>query len=510
MNATTQTVPRSGPGWRLPVVLVAVLGMAALSGTGCTPDIPQAAPPTFLELQFDPSTNPPLAFQPTILVTNAETGLLDFSAAGIIVPADPAECQTQTDLPVAACEFYWYMQQLDGFPTLTPISTPVITHGAGDELLKTPLDPATLSLPDNLFIYEFLRGQAPVTDGTAAYDADAATLTFDPTGGWDIGGLYLVAIRGYANGIKDTDGNEAVKSIIYVLLSQDSSLTCEATTAADISESCEYYSLFAGDPRFSTDVYPDPTARHAAIGATLLELEQLRQVFKGQSALPFDLWSQVADPAFGNMPIDEVGILWAFRTHTNSVIELNPNLGLAPFVVGTKEIHVTPKGTIDADTLTIFSLDNPAGAVFLLDGTAFAQNDLLHELPPFTVALAGGDIVLTTTDDLTEGHQYILVFSTEVEGKGKPLAPSPVTVFLRTRGELVDNFDNCANDPPTATPLVPGLKSADACQLEAGRQQFMPLFDDPTVKTLTVSANRPDGLTRELTAYVYGFVYTAQ
>ena len=211
------------------------------------------------------------------------------------------------------------------------------------------------------------------------------------------------------------------------------------------------------------------------------------------------------------MPADEVGILWAFRTHTSSVIELNPNAGMAPVVTNPREIRVTPKGPINADTLKPFSLADVAGDVFLLDGTAFAAGNTIAALPTFTVSYTGGDIVFTLDADLIDGDQYILVVTSEVEGKpGKPIVPSPVTVFLRTRGPLVDNFDLCTNSPPTATPLAPGLKTADACQLEAGRQQFQALLDNDQVKGLTTNANRPNGLTRELVAYLYGFGYTAQ
>ena len=508
MTTKTQAVPRSGSHGRLPIVFLAVLSMAALPGAGCTPDIPQEAVPAFVELQFDPSSTPPKSYEPTLLVTNQETGLLDFSLAGMVIPADPLECQTQTALSVAACEFYWYLQQLDGFPTLTPARTPV----------SAPIDLGTVTVPKNLFIYEFLRGESPVTDGTVGYDADEGFLTFDPNKGWELGGLYLVAVRGYADGIKDTEGNEAVKSIIYVLLQQDTSLTCDAATADAISESCAYYSLFAGDARFSS---LPPAEMKAAIGATLVQLEQLREVYKGEMGLPINVWEQV--DSLGTMPANEVGILWAFRTHTASVIELNPNAGMAPVVTSTKEIRVTPKGPIVADTLKPFSLADFTGNVFLLDGNAFLTGDLIAALPTFTVSYTGGDIVLTMDADLVDGDQYILLVSNEVEGKpGKPIVPSPVTVFLRTRGALVDDFAGCPAQPaptcpptapptetPTAKPLVPGLKAADACQLEAGRQQFVALFGDPQVAALTTNANRPNGLTRELAAYLYGFTYCA-
>ncbi len=497
MTTKTQAVRRSGP--HFPIVLLSALGFA-LSGAGCTPDVPQEVAPGFVELQFDPSATPPLAYQPTLLVTNEETGLLDFAAAGIVITSPPPACQTEGNVvPLAACEFYWYMEQLDGFPTLTPGSTPV----------SKPIDVATVTVPGNLYVQSMLGTSGPVTDLTVTYEADTATLDFDPAAGWDIGALYGVAIRGYVSGIKDTAGEEAVKSIIYVLLSQDNPLTCGITSATDPALlSCEFYSLFSSDARF-VDANGKPN--DAAIFATLAQLEQLRELYKGQSALPFDLWSFFENPETADMPPDQVAILWAFRTHTSSVIELNPAKGLVPDITSPTEIRLKPKGPIQASTLSAFSLGNPGGTVILVDATAYLSGNLLAALPAFTVTYAEGDIVLTTDAALTAGDQYIIVVTNEVEGKpGVPIVPSPVTVFLRTRGELVDDFSKCASDPPTAAPLVPGLKSADACQLEAGRQQLKALLDAQTVIDITKTADRPNGLTREIVAYLFAFEYTAQ
>lgn len=505
MTTKTHVAPRSGPPF--PIVLLSALVAVALAGTGCTPDVPQEAPPAFLELEFDPSASPPKAFQPTVLVTNEETQKLDFSAAGIEIPADPLDCPTDDPaLPLAACEFYWYMEQLDGFPTLTPGQTPVITHQPDGTLVQTPLDLATVTMPDNLFVQNLLGAGGPLTDLDVSYDADTGSLVFDPPAGWDIGGLYFVAIRGYENGIKDTAGNAGAKSIIYVLLQQDVPLTCGITEATDPAlPECGFYSLFASDARFK-----DLPAgqKEATIFATLAQLEQLRSTFKGEGLLPFDLWDLAAESAA--MPPEEVGILWAFRSHTASVIELNPNKGMVPTVTNNT-ITLTPKGPIQEDTLKPFSLGDNTGTVFLLDATAYLGGDLVNALPGFTIAYVEGEIVLTTTADLIVGHQYIVVVSSEVEGKpGVPIVPSPLTVFLRTRGALVADFAVCATAPETAIPLAPGLKGPDACQAEAGRQQLQALLDSETVIDLTKNANRPDGLVRELVAYLVAFEHTAQ
>ncbi|MBI5481581.1 MAG: hypothetical protein HY906_22180 [Deltaproteobacteria bacterium] len=511
MTTDTQAVHRSGTRGRLPTGLLAALGMAALVGSGCTPDIPTESPSVFFEFQFDPSSTPPKAYEPNLLVTNPETQRIDFSVGGIIIPEDPLECQTQTALSVAQCELYWSIQGLDGFPTLTPGRTPV----------SAALDTNTLTLPGNVLVYEFMRGQSPVTALDVAYDAADGVLTIDPQEGWELGGLYLVSLRGYASGVKDLDGNEGVKSQIYSLLKQEDSLSCGATTLDEIHAGCTYYNLFAGDARFK-DL--PPAEQKAALGATLLQLEQLRQLYRGElpGGLPFSAWDAVAEK--GEMPPEEVGILWAFRTHTASVIELNPNKGLVPVVTAPTEIRIPVKGPIQEDTLKPFSLTDATGTVFLLDATAFLGGDFLGALPAFATTYENGAIVLTTSAALVQGHLYMTLVTTEVEGKaGVPIVPSPVTVLLRTRGALVDDFAGCPAQPdptcpptapptdlPTAKSLVSGLKAAEACLLEDGRQQFQALLDNQMVLDLTKTADRPNGLTRELVAFMYGLTYCGQ
>jgi hypothetical protein len=478
--------------------ILAALGALLLWVGGCTPDIPTDSVPSVVELQFDPSATPPKSYEPTALIVDPVTRKLDFSAAGVDVPADIAGCQDWPADQIAQCEFYWYLEQLDGFPTLTPGKVPV----------SAPLDLATVTVPDNLFVYEFMHGTAPVTDLTVSYDDAAGVLEFDPNHGWDIGGVYFVGVRGYAHGVKGVNGEEAVASIIYVLLKQDSSLTCGATTADEISEDCAYYSLFASDARFSG---LPPAEQKAAIGATLLQLEALRATYKGlvPEFMPFNLWDQVE--TLGNMPPEEVAILWAFPIHSNPVVELNPDLGMVPEISGTNEVRFKAKGTLDPATLKPFAIGAGDGTVFLLNATAFLSNDLGNALPTFTVGYVDGDIVVTTDAPLIDGNTYIALLTNEITStNGKPLVPSPGTVLLRTRGTLVDDIAGCASTPPTAVSLVSGVSPALACQSEEGRLQFQALLDDDLVKSLTTTAARPNGLTREMVAYLYGFEYTAQ
>jgi hypothetical protein len=389
----------------------------------------------------------------------------------------------------AQCEFYQYLERLDGFPTLTPGMTPV----------SAPLKLSTVTLPKNLFIYNLSTDQT-VTDATVSFNTTSSSLVIDPKQGWDIGGWYVIGIRGYATGVKGENGAEGAASIISALLKQDRSLTCGATSSQGIEPTCDYYSLFSSDSRFSK--LPS-TKMHAAIAETLLQLEQLRRLYRGEVAtMPINVWKVLADK--GQMPKDEVAIAWTFPTHTASVVELDPSRGLVPRAVSTSEVRLAVKGSIDSKTLRPFSLMNSGGTVFLFNVEKLAQDAMdPAALPPFTVTVEGGDIVLTATDSTNrfiEGSNYAILITTEVTNTdGKPLAASPVTVLLRSQGELVDD---------SGASHVSGISDLDAQQLEKGRLQFKELLDDPLIKIATTSANRPNGLTREMLAYLFGFPFT--
>jgi hypothetical protein len=176
----------------------------------CAPDIPDESPPAIVEMSFDPTGEPALAYEPTALAINSTTGLIDFSLAGIDVPGvpedraepvDPAACQEQAALSVAQCELYQYLERLDGFPTLATAKTPV----AG------PLDAASITVPDNLFVFDAVHGQA-VPELKVTLDEEHEALAFEPAMGWDIGATYVVGVRGYANGIEGAGGEQVTPS----------------------------------------------------------------------------------------------------------------------------------------------------------------------------------------------------------------------------------------------------------------------------------------------------------
>lgn len=461
----------------------------------CTPDIPNEAPPAIVEMSFDPTGEPALAYEPTALAIDSTTGLIDFSLAGIDVPGvpedvampvDPAACQEQTELSVAQCELYQYLERLDGFPTLTAAKTPV----AGS------LDMASIEVPDDLFVLDAVRAQA-LTELNVTLDEEHQALVFEPATGWDIGATYVVGVRGYADGITGADGEQVVSSLIYSLLKLERSLTCDATTAETVDVRCEFYALFATDPRFAA---LPPAERQEAIGATLVDLEQLRLLYRGELPdVPLDAWTTLEQAA--EMPRDEVAILWTFPTHTSSVFELDPTKGLVPHVTGPSEIRVGFKGSVDPATLSAFGPLNAGGTVVLINATQ-AATDPVGGLPAFDVAVDGQELVLTTVAPLAAGDQYIVVLSNEItDDEGRSTVPSPITVLLRTRGALVDDDGRS---------VVDGLPDADAAELEAGRVELSELLDDPLVSALSTTETRPNGLTRELIAYLFAFEVEVQ
>ncbi len=430
----------------------------ALALAGCMPDIGTQTVPEAME--FDPGTG--RVPQPTVLVINPATGKIDMSLAGVTVPAD---CLAQTAMPVAQCEFYQYLQSLDGFPTTAGAIAPA----------TAALIPASLKAT-NVVVVDIARQK---TFPDLAFGVDEATknLTIDPTAGWDVGALYVGAVRGYANGVKAVgpveavDGIEVVASSVMFLLKEETSLMCGAATAADIPASCPYMTLL-------TQQMPDAEAR-----ASLVSLEAVRQ---GLGAL--GAFGAMTD--LGGMPKAEQAVLWAFPTHSASVIELDPTKGLLPKVNGTREIRLKVKGEVDPATVTAWSLDAP-GTVFLLDLTALANDDLGGGLPAFSVAVADGALVLTADADLPDGHTIATLVTTGVKNPaGVALVAPPITVLLKSRGPLVDAQGH--------SQVPSDVSDGDAAQLEGGRADFATLLDDELFASLT-------GLARADLAYVYGF-----
>src|SRR5262249_2597584 len=157
----------------------------------------------------------------TALVVNPQTGRIDFSLAGISIPDD---CSTQQALTQAQCQFDQWLQTLNGFPTVTSASAPA----------SGPLDPATLTLGagQNVVVVA-AKGNLVATpaDVTVDFSTASSSVTLTPALPWTLGEFYWMAVRGYANGVRDAAGGEVVGSPTMALLKQDTSLTCDATDA---------------------------------------------------------------------------------------------------------------------------------------------------------------------------------------------------------------------------------------------------------------------------------------
>ncbi len=444
---------------RIEATLATGLALTALLslGGGCVDvgrdDLPEI-------MKFDPTTGE--VPQPTILVINPQTGLIDLSLAGIDVPED---CSTVAATAVAQCEFNQYMETLDGFPTVLGASAPT----------SAPLDMDTVDDSDNLLVLDETGTKIiPSDQRSVTFDATDNLLDIIPNEGWDVGHTYVIAVRGYENGVKSAAGKTVVADVVFYLLRQSESLTCGAVTAEAVSDDCKFYKLL---------IQQDPD-HPEAVRENLLALEETRQMMASSG-----LWDGLN--LFG-MPKEEVAVAWAFPIHTASVAELQPALGMLPEVRSDKEIFIPVKGTIDASSVTRFSLGDQTGSVFLLDLTALAVGNMAGGLPVFEPTYTDGGILLTAQADLTDGDLYCLILKNTIKNEeGQKLVPSPTTVLLRSRGVLVDDEGHST---------VMGVSDADATELEAGRLQLAELLDNDQFISLT-------GLEREDIAYIYAFTF---
>jgi hypothetical protein len=426
-----------------------------LSAAACTPDIPTDPVPA--SMQFDPAASPPRVPEPTHILVNPTTKRLDFSIGGITVPAD---CAAPGPMPQAQCEFYQYLQRLDGYPTVTPARTPA----------PGPLDPATVT-PDNVVVVDATAGQV-FREVTLGFDPVASYLTIVPKTHWEVGHLYFVGVRGYARGVK-TAGRQVVAPVPYYLLKQDTSLTCGAATAEAIPDTCPPYVLLANQ------------MAPAAARTTVLQLESLRASYNQLHTTEL-----LAQP--GGIPKGELAIYWAFPTHSSPVAEVDPPTGAVPKPVDDRTLSIAVDGAIDPAKLVPTTAGKP-GTVTLMDLTAVLETNLVAGLPPFEVSYQGQALLLKASAPLVPAHQYGVFMSNGITSPdGKPLVPSPVSFLLTARGTLVKDGKS----------QVSGVSDADATMLEVGRAALRDLFDNAAIQVIT-------GLDRAKLAYVYAFTLPA-
>lgn len=432
-----------------------ILGLFALP-LACMPDVGQDPVPAALE--FDPTSTPARIPQPIALVINPETGKIDFSLVGTDVP----EVCDGTGMPIANCEFMQYLESLDGFPTVLPATAPA----------TDPIDLASIQVGQNLVVLDGALAKA-IDPATLKLTFDSATtqLVIDSPTGWEPGVNYVFGIKGGPDGVKAEGGLDVVGGPILYLLKKEESLLCGADSPKTIAADCPYYGLLQEMGLSDVD-----------IRTSLVALEEIRQALNASG-----MWQLLAD--VGGMAKADAAVAWSFPTHTASVIQLDPSKPLLPNVVSPKEVRLGFKGTIDAETVTLFKMGKP-GSLFLLDLTALDSGDLVNGIPKATVAVQGQDIVITLEADFPEGHTLGLLATTGItNADAVPFVPSPVTVLLKATGELVDDKGKSN---------VSDISDADAGALEAGRKDLAILLDDDLFATLT-------GLTRADLVYVYAF-----
>jgi hypothetical protein len=438
------------------------VALAAL-GSACTPDVGSTPVPA-ASMQFDLTSTPPLVPQPTALLINSATGLIDFSQAGISIPAD---CSKQTALTQAQCQFDQWLQTLDGFPSLMTASAPA----------SAPLSGASLTLGTNNVVVFSATAGAPVTTVLSSFDTTSSSLAVnqDPAGPWTLGDFYWIGVRGYANGVQAAAGGEVVGSPTMALLKQDTSLTCDAPDPSEVDPHCPGYEVVAQGN-------PSPMAA----AAQLFQLEAIRQAYIAGHG--FDVM------AASGLPKDELAVLWGFPIHTNSVPLLFPGTDATPHVPAANQIVVGVQGPVDAATVSAFVVRVQNGPVVVMDLTAAAAGDLNAAFVPVAaVYLANpGAIAIQSSAPFTAGHQIGLFLTSAIHSPdGAPLVASPVSVLLRLTAPLVDSAVHST---------VSGIDDASASALEQGRQALQPLFDNPIFSPLT-------GVTRENLVYCFAFTF---
>lgn len=432
-----------------------IMGLFVLPAA-CMPDVGQDPVPAALE--FDPTSTPARVPQPIALVINPESGKIDFSLVGTDVP----ELCDGTGMPVANCEFLQYMESLDGFPTVLPATAPA----------TDPLDLDSIQIGQNLVVLDGTAGKA-VDPATLklAFDSVTTQLVIDSPTGWEPGVNYVFGIRGGVQGVKAQGGLEVVGGPILYLLKKEESLLCGASAPEAITTDCPYYGLLL-----------EMGLSDADIRTSLVALESIRQSLRASG-----MWQLLAD--VGGMAKADAAVAWSFPTHSASVIQLDPSKPLLPRVLSSKEIRLGFKGSIAAETVTLFKMGKP-GTLFLLDLTALDEGDLVKGIPKATVEVQGQDLVMTLDADFPDGHTLGLLATTGItNAEAVPFVPSPVTVLLKATGELVDEKGKSN---------VSDVSDADAGALEAGRKDLAILLDDELFGTLT-------GLTRADLVYVYAF-----
>jgi len=437
--------------------------LAALAGA-CTPDV--GSDPTPTSMQFDLTTFPPRVPQPTGLLVNRQTGKIDFSQAGLPLPAD---CSTQHLLSEAQCQFDQWLQTLNGFPSVSTASAPA----------SAALDKATLTLGGNVVVAA-AHAMAAVTDVAVGFDDASTSVTVTPAQPWDLGELYWIGVRGYTGGVLDAAGRDVVGSPTMALLKQDDPLTCGAADPSEIGPHCAAF-----------EVVVQGSSSTAAAQQQVWQLEQARIAYN--AGLGFGLMDM------NHLPKEQIAVLWGFPIHTNSVPVLVPNTPAMPHVPADNQILVGVQGPVDPATVSAFVVGQQNGPVVVMDLTAAAMGDLQAGFPPVaatylqpSAAVPTGAIAIQSQTPFPAGHAIGLFMTNAIKSPDQaPLVASPVSVLLTLTAPLVDSAGH-------STVSVVG--DSDAIALESGRAMLAALLDNPIFTPLT-------GVSRANLIYAYAFPF---
>jgi hypothetical protein len=170
-------------------------------------------------------------------------------------------------------------------------------------------------------------------------------------------------------------------------------------------------------------------------------------------------------------------VLWGFPIHSASVAELDPQAGLIPHGTAPDEIQIDVQGPVDPATVSAFVVSVQQGSVVIMDLTAAATGDSAAGFPVTDARYADGAIVIKGRKPFVVGDQYGIFLKRSIRAPGgAPLVPSPVSVLLTARGELVDAQGHSN---------VSGVADTDAAMLEEGRLQLATLFETQIFQLLT-------------------------
>jgi dienelactone hydrolase len=474
------------------LVLAAALAAGAV---GCSPDIAQneAVEPSSTQPRFDLTATPPVVPSPNDLARNPATGKL-------AVPLPPNASDAEKELNA-------FLNNLDGFPTSTTVST----------TFTAALDPASVNA-DTVKIVD-VTDQKVVT-GTVSYVPAAQDgfgldriVVLGPNGGrWLTGHQYGVAVT---DGVKGTDGKPVLGTSTWTFISSAQPL---ATCLDQPYPACQTTTELL--PATSTD----PSTRLAEQTAAAQKLEPIRLLHK--PAL------DVLDA--NGVKRENVSLAWVFTTVGQPTLVFEPGRSIIPFpsALVTAPSTTTPTGfkvnlpipagasatqqalygglnTLDGLSLTapIASENSDAlGALdvgkidqTLLSGAAAAQVAGFVKLSTKLTANTTNPVVKVCVDcsvspqpstgpkpetlqfvpqvPLDEQTVYGAYVTAALKATdGKPVLPDPSWVLMRSKNSLVTAQGKSA---------VSSLSDVQAQTLEGARRAFAPMLDGLAASGLT-------------------------